>query len=181
METNQLIKLCLLKDENAFKTLVDQHIDYAFSVAFRLINDEDESKDIVQEAFITVWKKLKSFDLNKSFQNWFYKIIVNKCYDQMRKKKRYPEVHPDHDGEFFKEMIHENNPEKQMSNDELGFIIKKLTETLSPKQKTVFVLSEIEELSHDEISEITGLDKSTIKSNLNHARRNIGERIKTFI
>lgn len=181
METREIIKSCIVKDENAFRILVDNYSEYAYSVAYRIVNDEDEAKDIVQESFISVWNKIGTFNIDKNFSNWIYKIIVNKCYDSLRRKKRVSFVYPDDSNWNIEGLFSENDPERKLNNKEIGKIIRLLTKKLSAKQKIVFILSELEGLKHDDISEITGMLKPSIKSNLNYARRNIGIMIKKFI
>jgi RNA polymerase sigma-70 factor (ECF subfamily) len=181
LETIDLIESCTRRDETAFRTLIRQYTDFAYRVAFRIMNDEEESKDIVQESFITVWKKIHDFDPRRKFSNWFYRIIVNKCHDALRKKKKMQLVYPDGKDWDLPGMISESNPERLLNNKEAGRIIRNITFTLSPKQKIVFVLSELEGLSHDDIAAITGMAKTSIKSNLNHARRKISEKIKNHI
>ncbi len=179
MENLLLIKACREGDKKAFRELVNKYSDFAFRLAFRILNTEDDARDMVQESFITVWEKLDTYKTEKKFENWLYRIIVNKCYDQLRKRKitttkgsanwqyeNYPE---------------NNNPERQMENKELGELILALTDKLSKKQKIVFVLSELEGLSQDDIAEATGLTKSSIKSNLHHARKNIKQKIQKHI
>ena len=83
------------RDQNAFRILVDSYSGYAFSVAFRIVNDEEESKDIVQETFLTVWDRIEHFNPEKKFSNWLYRIVVNKCLDFLRKKKRRSLEYPD--------------------------------------------------------------------------------------
>ncbi|KPK84801.1 MAG: hypothetical protein AMS27_08910 [Bacteroides sp. SM23_62_1] len=181
MDTVNLIRSCINRDEAAFRTLIDRYSDFAFSVAFRIMNDEEESNDIVQESFITVWHKIGSFNPEKKFTNWLYRIVVNKCYDALRKRKRMQLIYPDTNSWNAQGLISESNPERKLDNEEIGKIIRMLTFKLSTKQKIVFILSELEGLSHDDIAEITGMAKTIIKSNLNHARRKIGEMIKKYI
>lgn len=181
MDTKDIIKSCIIKDEAAFKILVDKYSDFAFTVAFRIMNDEEESKDIVQESFITVWNKIGGFNTKKNFSNWLYRIIVNKCYDSLRKRKRMQLIYPDAEGWNIPGIYSDSNPHNKLENKEIGKIIRLLTNRLSAKQRIVFVLSELEGLSHEDISEITGMVKSSIKSNLNHARRKIGEMIEKHI
>lgn len=90
-------------------------------------------------------------------------------------------IYPDPEGWNIPELFSESNPESKLSNEEIGKIIRLLTNKLSPKQKIVFILSELEGLTHDDISEITGMVKTAVKSNLNHARRNIGQMIEKHI
>lgn len=181
MDTGTLIRSCINKDEIAFKSLIERYSDFAFSVAFRIMNDEEESNDIVQESFITVWNKIGNFDPEKKFSNWLYRIVVNKCYDALRKRKRMQLVYPDANSWNIAGLFSESNPERKLDNEEIGKMIRQLTFKLSTKQKIVFVMSELEGLSHEDIADITGMAKTIIKSNLNHARRKIGEMIKKYI
>lgn len=89
-------------------------------------------------------------------------------------------IYPDDNNWVLPYLLSDNNPETEINNEETGKIIQLLTNRLSAKQKVVFILSELEGLSHDDISEITGMAKTTVKSNLNHARRNIGKKITKY-
>lgn len=138
-----------------------------------MVSDEEEARDIVQESFITVWKKMPGFNEKLNFSNWFYRILVNKCYDSLRRKKRNSRI-INHEKLLDSVLIlSESEPDKELENREIAEIIRGLSHHLSTKQKIVFVLSELEEFSPDEIFEMTGMSKSSIKSNLNHARRKI--------
>ena len=181
METKDIIQACITRDQNAFRILVDNYADFAFSVAFRIMNDEDESKDIVQESFITVWKKIRGFNPENNFSNWLYRIIVNRCYDALRKKKRNPLVYPDDSNWNIPGIISHSSADKGLDNKEIGKMIRRLTNKLSNKQKIVFVLSELEGLSREDIAEITGISRASVKSNLFHARQNIKKLIEKHI
>ena len=85
----ELINRVRIGDQDAFRELMESNSDFAFRIAFRIIPDEETAKDIVQESFLMVWNKIKTFQKNGKFTSWLYKIIVNKCYDELRKKKRY--------------------------------------------------------------------------------------------
>jgi len=181
LETTEIIQACITRDQNAFRMLVDNYADFAFSVAFRIMNDEDESKDIVQESFISVWNKIEGFNPRNNFSNWLYRIIVNRCYDALRKKKRNPLVHPDDNNWNIPGVFSDSNADTRLDNEEIGKMIRRLTNQLSRKQKIVFVLSELEGLSREDISEITGMTRTSIKSNLFHARQKMGKLIEKHI
>lgn len=181
MDTREIIENCINNDENAFRLLVEKFSGFAFSVAFRILNDEEESKDIIQESFMSVWKNIKDFNNESNFKNWLYRIIVNKCMDSLRRKKRLVLIHPKINNWEMPDMFGENNPEIKLNNKEIGNMIRLFTKSLSNKQKVVFILSELEGLSQDEVSEITGMAKTSVKSNLNHARRNIGKMIEKYV
>lgn len=154
---------------------------FAYSVAFRMLGDEDQAKDIVQETMVTIWQKLSKIKTAEVYKTWMYRIVVNKCYDEMRKRKRNPEfVTDDLTWELISNKISEA-PSEVLENKETAKIISVLTEMLSTKQKAVFVLSDLEGMSNDEISEITGISKTAVKANLYHARKSISEKIKKYL
>ncbi|MBN2698041.1 MAG: RNA polymerase sigma factor [Bacteroidales bacterium] len=181
METKNLIESCIKKDESAFRILVDRYAGYAFSVAYRVVNDEEEAKDIVQESFIAAWNSMERFDSGRNFSNWLYRIIVNKCFDSLRRGrlKGINRTEAEHPG--ISRIISDSDPGKKLENKEIGRIIRLMTGKLSPKQKAVFILSALEGLSHDDISEITGMAKSSVKSNLNHAIKKIRACLEKYL
>jgi RNA polymerase sigma-70 factor (ECF subfamily) len=176
----KLIEECRGGNFNNFRKLVEVTSPIAFSVAFRMLGDDELARDIVQETMVTIWQKLSKIKSAEVYKTWIYRIVVNKCYDQLRKKKRCPEfVTSDKTWAVLSDKIAEN-PSAELENRETAQIISFLTNKLSPKQKAVFILSDIEELPHDEISEITGMNKSGIKANLHYARKNISGLIEKY-
>jgi len=177
----KLIEECRGGNLRNFRRLIELTSPFAFSVAFRMLGDEGQAKDVVQETMITIWQKLNKIKSAKGYKTWIYRIVVNKCYDQLRRIKRNPEyIIDEKTWTLLSDRISEE-PSYEMENDEMARIIKLLTNRLSPKQKAVFVLSDIEELSHEEISEITGMSKSGIKANLHYARKNITEMVEKYL
>lgn len=153
----------------------------AFSVAFRMLGDEEKAKDVVQDTMVTIWQKLGKIKTAEVYKTWMYRIVVNKCYDEMRKRKRNPEyVVDDQTWGLISNKISEA-PSEVLENKETAKIIGVLTEKLSTKQKAVFVLSDLEGMTNDEISEITGISKTAVKANLYHARKSISEKVKKYL
>ncbi len=165
----------------SFRKLIEQTTPFAYSVAFRMLGDDDQAKDVVQETMVTIWQKLKKIRSAGGYKTWIYRIVVNKCYDQLRKRKRNPEFSPDEKTwEIISNRISEE-PSSELENSETAGIINILTQKLSPKQKAIFVLSELEQMSNDEISEITGMSKTGIKANLHYARQRISEMMEKYL
>jgi RNA polymerase sigma-70 factor (ECF subfamily) len=130
---------------------------------------------------VTIWQKLGKIKTAEVYKTWMYRIVVNKCYDEMRKRKRNPEfVTDDLTWGLISNKISEA-PSEVLENKETAMIISVLTERLSTKQKAVFVLSDLEGMSNDEISEITGISKTAVKANLYHARKSISESVKKYL
>lgn len=177
----KLIEECRNGNFNNFRKLVALTSPYAFSIAFRMLGEEDLAKDVVQETMITIWQKLNKIKSAEVYRTWIYKVVINKCYDHLRNKKRNREyVADEKTWSVLSERISQT-ASSQMENDENARIIAMLTDKLSPRQKTIFILSEIEDMTNDEISEITGLSKSVIKANLYHARKSISEMVEKYL
>jgi len=177
----KLIEECRGGNLNNFRRLVESTSPFAYSVAFRMLGDDDQSKDVVQETMITIWQKINKIKSPEVYRTWIYRIVVNKCYDQLRKRKRTPETVTDEKTwNLISDSISEE-PSSALENAEIAGIINLLTNRLSPKQKAVFVLSEIEQMTNDEIAAITGISKSGIKSNLHYARKSISEMVEKYL
>jgi len=177
----ELIEECRNGNFRNFRKVVTIASPFAFSVAYRILGDEDLAKDVVQETMVTIWEKMNRIKSSESFKTWLYRIVVNKCYDQFRMRKRIPEQRAD---EKTWEMISNNLlsvESSELENSETALIIQMLTQTLSPKQKAVFVLSDLEEMTPEEVSEITGLTRMNVKANLHYARKNISGMIKKYL
>ncbi len=158
-------------DREMFRSYMDGTIDYVFSLACRIVGSEDDANDIVQETYIKLWEKRKTLRSEKSVLAWTKRVAVNKCYDYLRTQKRKGRWKSGEDSPELLNIASERSAEERVNGDEYGKILKLLTSKLSTKQQLVFTLSVIEKLTADEIEEITGMSKSSIKSNLHHARK----------
>jgi RNA polymerase sigma-70 factor (ECF subfamily) len=175
----ELINLSKNGDKTAFGELINTYQNLVYSVAFRLVANEDFAKDIAQETFLRVWLNLHKYNKKYKFSTWIYKIATNICYDFLRKHKQKNFVQIDI--ESVKSLIiSKENVEEKIINEELKSLILYFTNELSPKQKIVFTLSDIEDLETDEIEKITGLSAEKIKSNLYLARKNIKEKLNNL-
>lgn len=175
----ELIVLSRKNDEQAFRKLVEAHQSMVYTLAFRLLCNDEDAKDAVQETFIRAWKHLGSFNLELKFSTWLYTIAANQCYDKLRKAKHTITLRLE-DQNVIREFISDENPEKNLLNTELAQIISSLTVGLTPKQKLVFTLRDLEGLEIEEIITITGLSAAKIKSNLYLARQYIREKIESL-
>ena len=161
-------------DQRAFRRVVLSYQAFAFRLAFRLLADEDEAKDVVQECFIRIWYGISRFDPTKKFTTWMYRIVSNLCIDRLRSRRRYS-------GWFRRTAEHEErqepsmsiSPDEQYSNAQLALLIRTLSDRLPPKEKLVFALRDLEDMAVDEVAAITGMSSDDIKANLFHARRAI--------
>ena len=84
----QLISQCLEGNKDAFRLLVQAHQRRVFSLALKMVGDEEEAKDVVQETFLRVWQRLGDYDTQRSFTTWLYVIASRLCLDALRNMKR---------------------------------------------------------------------------------------------
>jgi RNA polymerase sigma-70 factor, ECF subfamily len=176
-----LIEECRSGNFANFGKLVRLSAPFAYSVAFRMVGDDDNAKDIVQDTMVAIWQKIGKIKSAEAYRTWVYRIVLNKCYDQLRRTKNSREVSADETTwNHLSEVVSGVNS-TPLENEESAMILSMLTKRLSPNQKAVFILSEIETLSHDEIAAITGMSKTVIKANLYHARKNISEMVEKYL
>lgn len=175
----ELIVLSRQNDAQAFRKLVEAHQSMVYTLAFRLMCNEEDAKDIVQETFIKVWKHLDSFKTELKFSTWLYTIAANQCYDKLKKAKHNYNLSLDNLNAI-SEFISNENIENTVINTELAQIISSVTNDLTPKQKLVFTLRDLEGLEIEEIESITNLSAAKIKSNLYLARQYIRKKIENL-
>lgn len=171
MVEKELIEECKNGDLQNFRKIFEKTSPMVYSVAFRILCDDDTARDIVQETMIAIWQKLPGIKSSESFTKWVYRITVNKCYDVLRKKKNSSELTLSDDAWSLISGCLKDDEDDKLENSEISSIIRTLTDKLSPRQKIVFVLSELEDRDNDEIAGITGMSRTSIKTNLYHARR----------
>jgi len=170
-----LVERSKQRDMAAFRQLVESCQPFVFRLAFRLLCNDEEAKDIVQETFIRVWLHLHRYDRRNRFSTWLYKITCNLCYDRLRVMKRTATVDIDL-SEL--DVPDTRDIEQSLINRDLKEYIAALTHELTPKQRLVFTLMDIEGLEPEEIEKITGMSRAKIKSNIYLARQYIKLRIE---
>jgi RNA polymerase sigma-70 factor (ECF subfamily) len=165
-------------DERAFEELVVLRREPIFWLAYQMLGNEDDAKEIAQLAFIKLWRVLKKFKETKSFDFWLRRLVTNLCLDELRKRKRERALISS-----AVERTKELSTQQHLINDglliekELHSIFNRISAKLSPRQKTAFVLMDMQGLSTTEVSKIMGCSKSTVRNHLMLARRFMRQQI----
>jgi len=176
--TDDILSRCVKGDLVAFRKLVETFQPYAYALSLRILCEPEDARDVVQESFIRVWKHLPQYDVRKKFTTWLYKIVTNLCYDLLKSRERKSKWIVPRANELQEASSPSGeNPEMRCVNKDLIDRIKVLAEGLTPKQRIVFILRDLQDLAMQEVMEITGLSSSKVKSNLYHARMNIREKL----
>ncbi|MEI9936746.1 MAG: sigma-70 family RNA polymerase sigma factor [Pseudomonadota bacterium] len=173
-----LIESAQRGDKLAFKQLVQRHQRRAFAIALGLLRDEQDAREVVQEAFLRVHRGLDSFHGGSTFFTWLYRIVTNLSIDLMRKPARR-DAELDEGREFDEadipllSRIDGADPLDVLRRAEIRNKLEAALAALPVYHRGVIVMREVEGLSYEEMAEAMGVSKGTIMSRLFHARQKL--------
>jgi RNA polymerase sigma-70 factor (ECF subfamily) len=178
-EDRELIERAQRGDQAAFRALVERHQRRAFTIAVGLVRDENDAREIVQEAFLRVYRGLGSFQGGSSFFTWLYRIVMNLAIDLMRKPgRRDVELQEnrvvEEDADFpVVSRIDGADPLDVIRRREIAERIQTALDALPPYHRGVILMREVEGMSYEEMAQAMGVSKGTIMSRLFHARQKL--------
>jgi RNA polymerase sigma factor (sigma-70 family) len=164
------IEQILSGNVNAFSHIVDRHKNKAYNLAFRICGNNEEAEELAQDSFIKAYKSLKSFKMKSSFATWLYRIVYNTTISHVRLKKKGVlslEDFPADATDFIGSNTSEEEADKEYRNALVNFALQKINDD----ERALISLYYYEDMSTDEISEVTGISKSNIKVRLFRARQ----------
>ena len=163
---------CLRGDSSAFEPIVARYQRVMFTLAIRMVGDYEDARDATQNAFIRAYERLETYDPERRFFSWLYRIVVNECLN-MRRARRPTEP--------LQDSIEEpasSGPLEIVENVERSAWIDAALVRLSEDQRMVVVLRHFADLSYAEISDVIGVPEKTVKSRLFEARQRLGELLR---
>ncbi len=170
-------------DQSAFAEIVEFYKDKVFQISYRMLGNRHEAEDIAQEAFIRAYVNIHSYDMNKKFSTWLYRIATNLSIDRIRKKK--PDYYLDaeiagSDGLTMYSQVAADAalPEDELETMELQEQIQAEILKLPEKYRSVIVLKYIEEFSLKEIGEILDLPIGTVKTRIHRGREALRNQLR---
>jgi len=181
-EDRALIARAQAGDRAAFRQLVERHQRRAFAIALGLVRDENDARELVQDAFLRVYKSLHNFQGTSSFFTWLYRIITNLSIDLIRKPGRQVgdldemrfEADESQEADFpFLSRIDGADPGEVVRRREIAGRLQAALDALPPYHRGVIVMREIEGLSYEEMAQAMNVSKGTIMSRLFHARQKL--------
>ena len=165
-------------DREALNYLLDQHKDLAFSIALKLVGNEADAEDVVQEAFIKVLTTIGRFRKESKFSTWLYRIVYNESLKRLNEKSR-ERLYLDRENSISANIVplDESALEKISKEEELKLVNEAMGK-LNPKEHLVLSLYYPGEKSINEIASITGLTKSNVRVLMHRGRKHIYHIIK---
>ena len=173
---SQILSRCKSGDKTAFRWVVETYQRRAFSLALKMLANEEEAKDVAQEAFIRVWQEFDGYDVQRPFSTWLYTIVSRLCLNRLKRAQIIRSSPLDE--QTLHRYATDADSHRTLENREWISIVRLLAEGLSTKQRLVFTLSQLEGLPSAEVEQITGLSALQVKSNLYVARQTIRKRLK---
>lgn len=171
-----IVVRCQRGEKEAFRCVVLKYQRMVFSLALKMLCDEEEAKDMVQETMVRVWQSMEDYDRKRSLATWIYTIAARLCLDRLKSMRRVAMMPGDE--QVLRRVADGVDVYRALENEEWVALVRMMAEGLSEKQRLVFTLAQLEGLSSSEVEEITGLNSKQVKSNLYVARQTIRERLK---
>jgi RNA polymerase sigma-70 factor, ECF subfamily len=176
-----LVARCQAGDTEAFDELVTRYRTRVFGMIYNMVHSEQDAWDLAQDSFLKAWKSIKRFKGRSSFYTWIYRIVMNVTIDWLRKRQvkggggefddsiQLKEVEPGSKTVPKAEAL----PHEMMERSEIRTRIDKAIAQLSPEQRAVILMKEIEGMQYHEIAEAVGCSIGTVMSRLFYARKKL--------
>ena len=182
MNESDVIKKAKKGDRQAIVNLVSDYSDRIYNLALRILRNNEDAEDVLQETFLTVLEKLDTFDGRSNFFTWIYRIATNASLMKLRKKRRiFTELPHDIDMErWYTDKVFvdwSQDPSVNIQNEEVKQVINQAINELPDIYRTVFVLRDIEQLSIKETSKILDITEENVKIRLRRARLFLRDKI----
>lgn len=174
-------------DKAAFDLLVLKYQRKILRLLSRMLRDQSEIEDVMQEAFIKAYRALPQFRGDSAFYTWLYRIAINTARNWMASQSRRPSspsLHQSEDGETFDEidnLIDNNTPESLLASREIAESVNDSIQALPAELRTAIVLREIEGLSYEEIAQAMECPIGTVRSRIFRAREAIATKLRPMI
>ncbi|CUS79275.1 RNA polymerase, sigma-24 subunit, RpoE [Candidatus Kryptonium thompsonii] len=177
----EIVQLAKDGDEKAFEFIVKKYQNKVANLIFKIIGDASIVEDLTQEVFLRVIESLKEYKFGSALYTWIYRITVNICIDEIRRRQRSrayslsdvlsqnPKAEPSH-----------SHVEKTVEQKEMREIIEEAISKLPPEYKTALILREFEDLPYEEIARVLKIRVGTVKSRIFRARKLLAEHLKEY-
>jgi RNA polymerase sigma-70 factor (ECF subfamily) len=176
LDDRQLVEQIRQGDDGAFEMLVRRKTSKVYGLCYRVIGNSEDAKDISQLVFLKLWENLEKYDATYAFDTWLYRMVTNVAIDFMRSKQSRDNA-VNSNLRLVKTSV-EAEQTVTVARKEVESVFNAVSNILSPKQKTIFVMSEMEDLRSSEIAKVLGCRESTVRNHLFNARKLMQAQLK---
>src|SRR5712692_7608880 len=175
-DDRQLIQIIREGEPEAFEQLVRRKTTKVYSLCYRIIGNAEDAKDISQLVFIKLWENLEKYDPQYAFDTWLYRMVTNVAIDFMRNRQsRENAVNSN-----LRLVKTSADPEQGVivQRKEIEAVFQEVSAGLSPKQKTIFVMNQMNDMPSAEIAKVLGCRESTVRNHLFNARKTMQQQLE---
>ena len=177
MTESELVQAARSGDQRAFGKLVEQHYTMVYNLALRMVGNPEDAADLTQEAFLSAWRSLASFQSQSAFSTWLYRLTSNACIDFLRREKRRGALslttEDEEEGRELEVADQRFSPERELEKKEAQRAVREGLLSLSPEHRQVLLLRETQGLSYAEIAQCLSLEEGTVKSRISRGRKKL--------
>lgn len=165
----------------AFGELVIRYQDRLYSAVVQVVGCRAEAEDVVQEAFVQAYVKLRTFKRNSRFYTWLYRIAVNVAISHRRRRKIEMSVEQHREATGEEPLADIQAPGDALELEERARKLQEALQLLTPEHRSIITLRHMEDFSYDEMADILEISVGTVRSRLHRARAQLLEHLKTIM
>ncbi len=179
----RLLERCREGDACAFETLFRKYQAYVYNISLGMLCNSEDAADVTQETFLRLHRSLEGFRGDSTFSTWLYRVAVNLCITELRRKSRTR-------FQFLDDVRHDDEtpladepticPNEAVLDAEEREIVHKILQTLPPDYRAIMVLRHFQQLAYEEIADVLGLSLSQVKTRLFRARKMFKDRFQSY-
>ena len=172
---DRVIKACQAGDREAFRLLFETYKDRVFSIAvYSFGGDEAAASDVSQQIFLKLMTSITQFRGDSAFTTWLYRLVVNACADEQRKRRRFLSFGKSNPAS----VVGERRPqEKRYAKLEMAGSVQAAIQELKPKLRMPILLRYVDDLSYEEIAGALGCSRGTVASRLNRGHQALARKL----
>lgn len=168
-EEQQWIKDVLSGNKQAYAHIINKYKNPLYATILRMTKNPQDAQDLVQEAFIKVYYQLGKYNGKGSFSSWLYRVAINHCMDEFRKKRyKMKQIEFSED-----QVLNPNHPEVIFMKKEKNRQLEKIIGTLPEDERMIILLRYVNELSYSDIGELVQLPVSSVRNKLHRAKKKL--------
>ena len=176
----ELVERAQSGNSRAFETLLRRHQRSMFGTSLRLLSQDNDAEDAVQEAFIASWRRLPEFRSDAQFSTWLYRIVTNRSLNELRRRKPTTPLEPDTDGAETAVVVDTANPAAHAEQTALIEALQAALAELPEALRICWILRELDHRSYDDIAGIVGVPEATVRGRIARARIKLAEAMKEW-
>lgn len=170
-------------DRQAYTEIVRRYQDRVYSLCFRWMKNDQVAREVAQDVFLALYRSLPKFRGDAQLSTWIYRVVINHCKNKkLYRRRRHSDFHEPLEGR----RVDDDQPARQIAHDgpgtdavvhqsEAEALVREALDSLDEEQRMIIVLRDVEDRGYEEIAELLGLNRGTVKSRLHRARATLAK------